>query len=134
MSQTFSRRILLTGGFLIVAAASWLYGQTATAVQIFLVQAFFGCGMGLIVPMTMADAIANIPDSRRSAAMGFYQSIYGVGMFLGPMIAGGVVEAYKVGENLAPGYQANFLMMALISVAGGVLAFLVSGDKKTKKG
>lgn len=134
LEKIFSRRILLTGGFLIVAAASWLYGQTATAVQIFLVQAFFGCGMGLIVPMTMADAIANIPDSRRSAAMGFYQSIYGVGMFLGPMIAGGVVEAYKVGENLAPGYRANFLMMALISVAGGVLAFLVSGEKKAKKG
>lgn len=133
LEKKISRRLLLTGGFIIVAAASWLYGQTATAVQIFLVQALFGCGMGLIVPMTMADAIANIPDSRRSAAMGFYQSIYGVGMFLGPMIAGGVVEAYKIGENLIPGYQANFLLMAVVSVAGGVLAFLVSGDGRSKK-
>ncbi|MDO4739699.1 MAG: MFS transporter [Eubacteriales bacterium] len=133
LEKKISRRFLLTGGFAIVAAASFLYGTTATPVQLFLVQMLFGCGMGLIIPMTMADAIANIPDSRRSAAMGFYQSIYGVGMFLGPMIAGAVVEACKIGENLVPGYHANFTLMALVSIAGGVLAFLVSGEKKRKQ-
>jgi len=130
LEKKVSRRVLLTAGFGIVAAASFLYGRTSTAVQLFAVQAFFGCGMGLILPMTMADAIANIPDSRRSAAMGFYQSIYGVGMFLGPMIAGGIVDAFKAGENFVPGYQANFTVMAAVSLLGALLALLVSGEKK----
>lgn len=132
LEQRVGRRVLLVGGFAVVAIASALFGYTSTAAQLFLTQALFGCGMGFIITMTMVDAIANIPDARRGVAMGFYQSIFGVGMFLGPLIAGWIVEAFANGENLVPGYQANFLVMAAIGVAGGVLAFLVSGDRKKK--
>ena len=48
--------------------------------------------------------------------MGFYQSIYGAGMFLGPVLAGGIVQA--------AGYRANFFAMAGILVIGAALSLL----------
>lgn len=130
LCQKVKRRTLLTGGFLFVAAASFLFGKTATAAQLFAVQALFGCGMGVIMPTTLADAIANIPDARRGAAMGFYQSVYGLGMFLGPVVAGAVVDRFSSTAGLMAGYQANFVFMALLGVAGAALAWLISGKEQ----
>lgn len=123
------RRALMTCGFVIVAAASALYGCTVNALSLFAVQIMFGCGMGMILPMTMAEAVTGIPNEKRGAAMGFYQSIYGVGMFLGPLIAGGVVNS---AADVISGYKANFLLMAAVAVAGAVLAFILT-DKKGRK-
>ncbi len=125
-----SRRVLLAAGFGVIAIAAYLFGKTSTVAQLFAVQILYGCGTGVILPTTMADAIANISDDRRGAAMGFYQSVYGLGMFLGPVIAGAVVDAFADGANLVPGYQANFTMMACMAVAGGIFAFIVSKEKK----
>lgn len=132
IARRFSRRVLITAGFALVSAASLLYGHTATAAQIFAVQVLFGCGLGIVMPMTMADAIANIPDARRGAAMGFYQSVYGLGMFLGPVIAGAVVDAFSCPGDLSPGYQANFILMALVGLAGAVLALKWTGKPKNR--
>ena len=128
IAEKTGRRAAMTGGFLLVAAASFLFGQTRCAWQLFAVQALFGCGMGVIMPMTMADAIANIPDARRGAAMGFYQSVYGLGMFLGPVAAGAVVERFSAGADLAAGYRANFAVMAAVALAGALLAWLFTHD------
>ncbi len=126
------RRNLLTCGFVIVACASWLYSLTASALSLFAVQIMFGCGMGMIVPMTMADAITDISGEKRGAAMGFYQSIYGVGMFLGPLIAGAVVDAHSTAEDIVSGYKANFGVMALIALLGAALAFIFTERKAQK--
>ena len=72
--------------------------------------------MGLLLPVTVSGAIQNIEPERRGAAVGFYQSVYGAGMFLGPVMAGGIVKAF--------GYQANFFSMAGILILGAVLTAL----------
>ncbi len=133
IAEKTGRRAAMTGGFLLVAAASFLYGQTRAAWQLFAVQILFGCGMGLIVPMTMADAIANIPDERRGAAMGFYQSVYGLGMFLGPVAAGAVVERFSTGADLAAGYRANFAVMAAVGLLGAVIAWIFGKNARKHK-
>ena len=52
---------------------------------------------------TMSSAIRDIPNERRGAAMGIYQAVYGAGMFLGPVIAGRVIDGFSIaGADLAP--------------------------------
>ena len=132
LEEHIPRKVLLTGGFVIITAASLLYGATATAFSLFAVQVLFGVGMGLIIPTTMEDAIADIPAESRGTAMGFYQSVYGIGMFIGPLIAGGVVQHYTDAVSAVAGYRANFLVMALVGVLGIIAAALTVSDKKSK--
>ena len=116
LSERFGPTRMLVAGFLICAAASALFAFSYGAAMLFSVQALYGVGMGLILPVTVAGAIRNIAPEKRGAAMGFYQSVYGAGMFLGPILAGGIVQA--------SGYRANFFAMAGMLALGAALSLL----------
>lgn len=127
----FGRRAVLAAGFACLAAACCLYPRTGSLPALLAVQALFGSGVGLIMPLTMASAIQNIPNEKRGAAMGIYQAVYGLGMFLGPVLAGAVIERFSAvsaagAVNAVPGYIANFHVAAGIAVLGGVAAVLLT--------
>ena len=58
-------------------------------------------------------------------------------MFLGPVIAGWVIERFSVADagavNSVPGYVANFYAAMGIALAGGVLALLLTPGKREKR-
>ena len=137
LTRKFGRRTVLASGFVCMAIACCLYPLTNSLFTLILVQALFGCGVGLIMPLTMACAIQNIPDAIRGAAMGIYQAVYGLGMFLGPVIAGAVIDAFSVttpgnSAGAVPGYVANFIVAAAIALAGGIVAVVLT-RKAAKK-
>ena len=131
-SKWFGRRTVLTAGFAFIALACGLYPSTNSLVTLLAVQALLGSGVGLIMPLTMAGAVESIRDESRGAAMGFYQAVYGLGMFAGPVIAGAVVERFSetagTAVNAAPGYVANFYVAMGAAIVGGVLAFVLTRD------
>jgi MFS family permease len=106
----------LIGGFLACASACVLFAFSYSAALLFTAQALFGVGMGMILPVTVTGSIRNIAPESRGAATGFYQSVYGAGMFLGPILAGTVIKV--------AGYRANFFMAAGIMVLGAALSLL----------
>jgi len=59
-----------------------------------------------------------IEDIRRSAAMGFFQAIYGMGMFIGPVAVGFFYDGF--------GVMWGFMFASLIAVTGlaGSLLFI----------
>ena len=116
LSGRFGPMRMLMTGFLTCAAASALFAFSYSVAMLFTAQALYGVGMGLILPVTVAGAIQRIDPEKRGAAMGFYQSVYGAGMFLGPVLAGGIVQA--------AGYRVNFFAMAGILVVGAALSLL----------
>ncbi|MGI6173933.1 MAG: MFS transporter [Christensenellales bacterium] len=116
LALRFGEKKVQTAGFLLVAAACFLYPLARSAATLFPVQMLFGVGMGLILPLTMSGAIRSIPPAARGAAMGFYQSVYGLGMFAGPVIAGAVVQS--------AGYEANFVLMGALALCGGAMAWI----------
>ena len=61
--------------------------------------------------------------------MGFYQAVYGAGMFLGPVLAGAVIEAFS-GKSLLAGYRANFYVSAALAAAGVLLAAALIREMK----
>ena len=130
----FGRKTVLGAGFGFLAAACCFYPQTDSMWSLMGAQALLGCGVGLIMPLTMASAIETVPENRRGAAMGIYQAIYGLGMFAGPVIAGWVIEGFLKAsageETIRPGYTANFYTMAAIAVIGGILAVLLTQGRR----
>ena len=136
-SRRFGRRVVLTAGFAFLALACCLYPATNSLGSLLAVQALLGSGVGLILPLTMSSAIESVPNERRGAAMGIYQAVYGLGMFLGPVIAGAVIERFSVtaaGDvNAIPGYVANFYVAMGIAIAGGVLAVLLTPGKQARR-
>ncbi len=132
----FGRRTVLTAGFVLMGVACFLYPQTNSLLSLLSVQALLGTGVGLIMPLTMASAIETVPGGKRSTAMGIYQAIYGLGMFLGPVVAGAVIEKFSARaadavSAVAAGYTANFYTAMGFAILGGILAVLLTHGKET---
>ena len=133
-SPRFGRKLVITAGFALLALGCCLYPHTRSLAALLAVQVMTGSGVGLIMPLTMSSAIETVPDARRGAAMGIYQAVYGLGMFLGPVIAGSVIERFSAGGQAAvSGYAANFHVAMGIALIGGALALaLVQGRRKAR--
>ena len=132
LSRKFGRRAVLTVGFGFLAAACCLYPRTRSMVALLAVQALLGSGVGLIMPLTMSSAIEEIPNEKRGAAMGIYQAVYGLGMFIGPVIAGMVIERVSAGPEqniVVSGYTAVFTLAMAVSLVGMVLAFILGKER-----
>ena len=129
LSKKLGSRGVVCLGFGGVAAACCLYPGARTVAALLGVQALFGAGMGMILPLSMALAVEDVPASGKGAAMGFYQAVYGAGMFLGPVLAGAVIEAFS-GKSLLAGYRANFYVSAALAAAGVLLAAALIREKK----
>jgi len=131
LSDKFGRMTVMCAGFGFVALACCLYPMSRNVPMLFVNQAIFGVGTGMILPLTMAQAVQDISNEKRGAAMGMYQAIYGAGMFLGPVIAGAMIKWFTSAESTVPGYTANFVMCAVIAVLGAGIA-LLSGRKRIR--
>ena len=134
LAPRLGRKTVLAAGFGFLAAACCCYPQTRTLWSLLGAQVLLGSGVGLIMPLTMAGAIETVPEERRGVAMGIYQAVYGLGMFVGPVIAGGVIEAFSAGTestgSIVSGYTANFYVMAAVAGFGGLLAILLTRGKR----
>jgi MFS family permease len=122
LSGIYTRRLLseraaiLIGHFLVAGALlpiplvnrlSVLYG----------LQALNGIGVGMTYPLLFGLAIQPFPMEQQGTAMGFFQSLYAVGMSLGPIISG------VVGERL--GLPSVFILSGILCL----LATFISWKK-----
>lgn len=59
---------------------------------IYIAQAIGGFGRNLMMSTLMGASGRNVPGELRSTAMGVYQSLYGIGMTLGPIVMGSLLD------------------------------------------
>lgn len=76
-----------------------------------------GVGVGVMTPVLMAGVMFAVPEQKRGAAMGFYQSIYAIGMVAGPAISG------VFGDSL--GLATTFIVTGLIGLVTTVLSVVL---------
>ena len=116
LSRRFSPRILVTFGALLIMASVLLVPLVSFFPLLVAMEAVHGFGNGLCMPMLMSLAILAIAPEKRGIAMGFYQSIYALGMFVGPVLSGAIGEQFGVsGSFLVLGIAAG--LMALMSAS-----------------
>ncbi len=90
----FGQRKLVLVGFMLMGVCTVIISQIKSPALLLCLQFIVGLGNGLSYPLLMGLAIKNIDPARRGAAMGFFQAVYGIGMFVGPWLAGQISDAY----------------------------------------
>ncbi len=121
LSGTLIRRFLadrwiLTVGFLLIAGAVFCIPASDRLGTLFLVQAINGTGVGLVFPLLMGLSIQSIPREQQATAMGFFQSLYAVGMSLGPILSGFAAHRW--------GLPSVFVLNGLLCLLGAFFSFI----------
>ncbi len=89
--------------------------------QLYILQGICGLANGGVMSLAMACAMKGAKDGRRSTTMAVFQASYGIGMTLGPILTGIIVDRF--------GYAPGFISLAALSVAMLALtAFKMKGD------
>ncbi|MFB9762076.1 MFS transporter [Ectobacillus funiculus] len=101
-------------GFVLSAVCTISIPFTTSFGMLLFSQACNGFGQGLIFPVLLALAIRNVSPEQRATAMGFFQAIFSLGMFGGPLLAGGIGDVF--------GLTGGFLFTGVLSLVGAVLA------------
>ncbi len=65
--------------------------------QLCLVLAAVGAGRGILLPSLMGYCQSEVSGSMKATAMGFFQALYAVGMFLGPTVTGLISDRFGMG-------------------------------------
>ncbi len=89
--------------------------------QLHVLQGVCGIANGGIMSLAMACSMESAKDGCRSTTMAVFQACYGIGMTLGPIFTGVLVDHF--------GYTAGFLSMAVFSLGGiAVVLFKMKGN------
>lgn len=113
LSRRFKIKHIVAAGFLSSAAYCVLAPLCRSMIQLYLCQVLAGIASGFTFAMLLGHCVRDITPELRSAGMGFYQAVYGIGMTIGPIMMGIMIDA--VGLDL------SFLAMAGLSVVTMVL-------------
>ncbi|MBP2652251.1 MAG: arabinose efflux permease family protein [Firmicutes bacterium] len=90
----------------------------ASGVSLFFpLQMLGGFGSGVLSSVLMSIAVRGIDSEKRSTAMGFYQSIYSLGITFGPIVMGILVDHTSK--------MVSFLSMAIISLACAIFVLAI---------
>ncbi len=112
-----SERAVIFAGYLLVTGSLLPIPLVSRLGILYALQVVNGIGVGLVFPLLFGLAIQPVPMEQQGTAMGFFQSLYAVGMSLGPFISG------FVGEHF--GLPSVFILSGILCL----LAALISWKK-----
>lgn len=115
-------RPFLVAGFMLSAFVLLLFTFAKSMMLLYVLVAVLGAGYAFIIPSWNALIASAIPPDKRGAVWGFFLTIEGLGMIIGPIVSGKLWDVY--------GYHAPFLMSGLVLVLLLVLQMFISIPKK----
>jgi EmrB/QacA subfamily drug resistance transporter len=92
LGDRYGRRRMLVVGLLVFTGSSAAGALSSSLTQLVLARAVQGLGAALLMPLTLTLLSAAFPLERRTAALGLWSSIAGMGVALGPLLGGLIVE------------------------------------------
>src|SRR5271169_1004587 len=98
VGDKFGRRRALQAGLMIFGAGSVLSALAGSANQLIATRAFMGIGSALIMPATLSIITNVFPSSERPKAIGIWAATAGVGVALGPLTGGALLERFYWGS------------------------------------
>ena len=123
VKQKIGEKRFLVTGVIGLAVVTSVVPFAPNLPLLFCLQACGGFFLGGVSALLMGLAIRHFPGDRRSTAMGCYQAIYGIGMFIGPIIVGRIGDAV----GLAWGYR---VVAALVLVMIPLILLWARADAK----
>ena len=107
------RRIFLSGIFIFTAASAWC-GVSSDINTLIIARAIQGFGASVIVPLSLALISTSVPERMRAAAIGIWGGVSGLGIAVGPLIGGAVVEGMNWHSIFWLNVPISVICMALI--------------------
>ncbi len=93
LGDRFGRRRFFIGGLVMFTAASAAAALAPSIEMLILTRAVQGVGAAVIAPLTLTLIADAVPRDRRGLALGVWSAISGIGVALGPLVGGAVIEA-----------------------------------------
>ena len=78
------------------------------------VMVIYGLGRGILNTILMTLSIKAVAPQQRATAMGVYQAIYAIGMFLGPLFSGSLADSHGLGAVF---YLSASLCLVIVAMA-----------------
>lgn len=125
LARQMNERQMVVLGFGLSAVGTLAIPLVSTLPPLFVTQAIAGFGRGLIFPVLMGLSIKRVPEEKRATAMGFFQSIYALGMFGGPALAGVAAEAM--------GFAGAFYATAAVTAFGALASAAALAPQRQEK-
>jgi predicted MFS family arabinose efflux permease len=117
-------KLQIACSFVMSALYCFIVPNAGSLWMVYLMQVVGGIGQSAAMTLTMALALGDIRPGGRSAAMGVYQSVYSLGMTLGPIAMGGLLDVFA---------QFNYACYAIAAVcAGGFILSLAAVRHKAR--
>jgi len=106
---------------LIVAALSCVVIPFAPNMMVLYISQFLGgFGTGTVFPLLMGLSIKSVSSDKRATAMGIFQAVYGLGMFMGPTVVGALSDGI--------GIKWGFVTIGAVALSGVFISMLYKQD------
>lgn len=115
LSNRFGEKKVVIAGFIFIGIFTILIPFLGSVFALILTQSLAGLGRGFVSPILMAMSIKHMDSGKRATAMGFYQAIYGLGMFFGPLLMG------LIGDWLT--LKQGFIILGLLGCVTAILSY-----------
>jgi EmrB/QacA subfamily drug resistance transporter len=112
LGDTYGRRRVLILGCAGVVVASALAALSASAGQLAAARALDGLANAAVGPLTLALVLGLFPAEQSARAVGLFLGLSALGIALGPLAAGVVIQTF--------GWRAGFAAPALVGALGGL--------------
>jgi len=110
LARWVKERVIVSAAFMLVCFSILATPFVTRLEFLYPILALNGGGVGFVFPLLMGQAIKSMSREQQATAMGFFQSIYAVGMFLGPVVSGWVGE--HLGLNYVFLFNGTFSLLA----------------------
>jgi EmrB/QacA subfamily drug resistance transporter len=113
LGERFGRKKMFLTGVVLFTLGSVFSGLSESPIQLILSRAFQGMGGAAIVPLSLTLVNSAFPEKMRAAALGIWSGISGLGLSVGPLIGGLIVEG------------APWQLIFWVNVPVGLLGFVI---------
>ena len=92
LGDRFGRRRVFIAGLTIFTVASAAAALAPTSGALIAARAVQGLGAGIVAPLSLTILSSAVPPERRGLALGIWSGVSGLGIALGPLVGGAVIE------------------------------------------
>jgi MFS family permease len=121
----YGEKRMVVAGFLLMGIFTFTVPFTHHLWVLMVTQAFAGFGRGLSFTLLMGMSIKHMSADKRATAMGFFQAIYGLGMFVGPVLMGIIGDYFSLNEG--------FIVLGILGLGSAVLSHYFVRSSVTKQ-